>query len=73
MIGQKQLVTEIAKFDDTVLMEDGYRKEQIDRAIEVFGVDKDMQRVSQEEEEDRLRDFQSTGAAPATTKQIVLD
>ncbi len=58
MIGQKQLVTEIAKFDDTVLMEDGYRKEQIDRAIEVFGVDKDMQRVSQEEEEGRLRDFQ---------------
>ena len=43
MIGQKELVMEMAKFDDTIFIEEGFRKEQIDKAIEIYELDKEDQ------------------------------
>jgi hypothetical protein len=42
---------EIAKFDDILFMEEGYRKEEIERAIEVYKLD-DRERENAKAEEE---------------------
>ena len=39
-IGQKEFMVELMKFDDQIYIEDGFRREQIDRAVTHFGFDK---------------------------------
>ena len=41
MIGQKELIYSLAKFDDDIFIQEGYRKEHIDKAIEIYGLDKE--------------------------------
>ncbi len=43
---------EIAKFDDLLFMEEGFRKEEIEKAIEVYKLD-DRERAQAQEEEQR--------------------
>lgn len=52
-INQNELVFEISKFDDTLYMEDGFRKEEIERAIEVYGLDNKEAAEQKEAEEER--------------------
>lgn len=42
---------EIAKFDDILFMEEGYRKEEIEKAIEVYKLD-DRERDNAKAEEE---------------------
>lgn len=64
MIGQKELIYSLAKFDDDIFIQDGYRKEHIDKAIEIYGLDKE-----EAQEDARLADFAANapqrGATPA--------
>ena len=53
---QKELVFEIGKFDDLLYLEEGFRKEEIEKAIEVYQLDKkdkDKEREAAEYEEER--------------------
>jgi hypothetical protein len=52
-IDQKELVYEISKFDDILYMEEGFRKEEIERAIEVYKLDTKAERDEAEAEEER--------------------
>ena len=52
-IDQKELVYEISKFDDILYMEEGFRKEEIERAIEVYKLDTKQERDEAEAEEER--------------------
>ena len=53
-LDQKQLVYEIGKFDDILYIEEGFRKEEIERAIEVYQLDKkDKEKEAAEYEEER--------------------
>ena len=42
---------EIAKFDDILFMEEGYRKEEIEKAIEVYKLDDREKEIAKAEEE----------------------
>ncbi len=50
-LDQRSLIMEIAKFDDLVFMEEGYRKEEIEKAIEVYKLDDREKEDAQAEEE----------------------
>ena len=52
-IDQKELVLEISKFDDQLYIEEGFRKEEIERAIEVYQLDKRTEEQDTEAEEER--------------------
>ena len=54
MIGQKELVYTLAKFDDDIFINEGFRKEQIDKSIERYGLDKEEM---PEQEQESLADF----------------
>ena len=41
MIGQSQLVYEIAKFDDEIFLTEGVRKEHMDAAVKKYGLGKE--------------------------------
>ena len=64
MIGQKELVYSLAKFDDDLFIQEGFRKEHVDKAIEIYELDKE-----EAQEDARLADFAATapqrGATPA--------
>jgi hypothetical protein len=47
---------EIAKFDDMLYMEEGFRKEEIEKAIEVYKLD-DRERDNAQAEEEQRRAF----------------
>lgn len=42
MLKEKDLVFSLAKFDDELFIQSGFRKEQIDKAITVYGLDKEQ-------------------------------
>ncbi len=67
MIGQKELVYTLAKFDDEIFMKEGFRKEHIDKAIEKYGLDKEEM---QPQEEESLNDFAQRGAIPAVRSTV---
>lgn len=75
MIGQSQLVFEIAKFDDEVFINDGVRKEHVDAAIKKYGISsKDDRKTPSEEEARKIQDFMnSAGSAkqPAHARPVV--
>lgn len=51
LLDQRQLILEIAKFDDSLFMEEGYRKEEIEKAIEVYKLtDREKDNAQAEEE-----------------------
>ena len=51
-VNESEVVYEISKFDDQLYIEEGFRKEDIEKAIEVYGL---KQKSEQElEEEERL-------------------
>ena len=52
-LDQRALIMEIAKFDDLLFMEEGYRKEEIEKAIEVYKLDDREKDNAQAEEEQR--------------------
>jgi hypothetical protein len=53
-LDQRELVSEIGRFDDILYMEEGFRKEEIERAIEVYKLnEKDASEARAEEEERR--------------------
>ena len=73
-LDQRQLIMEIAKFDDIIFMEEGYRKEEIEKAIEVYKLDDREKENAKAEEEQRRAYMQmasmmnsraTAGAAPA--------
>jgi len=50
-LDQRELVSEIGRFDDMLYMEEGFRKEEIEKAIEVFKLnEKDAEARAEEEE-----------------------
>lgn len=51
MIRQKELVYELARFDDETYINEGLRKEHIDKAIERYGLDKEGRATTAEEDE----------------------
>jgi hypothetical protein len=66
---------EIAKFDDLLFMEEGFRKEEIEKAIEVYKLDDREKDKAQAEEEQRraymqmagmMRNRVSTGPSPGS-------
>lgn len=73
-LDQRQLIMEIAKFDDIIFIDEGYRKEEIEKAIEVYKLDDREKENAKAEEEQRRAYMQmasmmnsraSAGAAPA--------
>jgi hypothetical protein len=50
-LDQRALIMEIAKFDDMLFMEEGFRKEEIEKAIEVYKLDDREKDKAQAEEE----------------------
>ena len=52
---------QIAKFDDVVFMEEGYRKEEIEKAIEVYKLDDSEKDKKAAEEEQRRAYMQMAG------------
>ena len=56
-IGQRELVYQLAKFDDDIFITQGFRKEQIDKAIEKYGLDKEPGPPTTSQEDERLADF----------------
>ena len=50
-LDQRELVLEIGRFDDVLYMEEGFRKEEIEKAIEVYKLnEKDADARAEEEE-----------------------
>lgn len=65
MIGQRELVFELAKFDDEIFIREGFRKDQIDKAIEFYGIDKEEAAARDEELNEKEEMFLDEASSPA--------